>query len=147
MKIVIASDHAGANLKEEIKNYLKDKSYIEDVKDLHGVVGERTDYPLASFKIGDALNKKEADFGIIVCGSGVGVSIAANKVKGIRAVCAPDSTTARLSREHNNCNVLTLGERLTGIQTAFDIVDSFLNSEFQNGRHQGRIDLISDYEK
>jgi ribose 5-phosphate isomerase B len=96
--------------------------------------------------VGEAVTTGEATFGILVCGSGVGVSIAANKVKGIRAVCAADVTTARLSREHNNCNVLTLGERLIGIQTALDIVDVFLCTKFTEGRHTGRVDLMTEYE-
>jgi ribose 5-phosphate isomerase B len=119
---------------------------MESVVDHYGKIGERCDYPIASFKVGEEVVSKRADFGILVCGSGIGVSIAANKVKGIRAVCAHDVTTARLSRQHNNCNVLTLGGRLIGYQTATDIIDAFLNAKFEDGRHTGRVQLMSDYE-
>lgn len=147
MKIAIGSDHAGAGMKDELKTFLEGLEFVSEVLDLHGRTGERTDYPLASFKVGEMVAAGQVDYGVLVCGSGIGVAIAANKVKGIRAVCAHDVTSAQLSREHNNCNVVTVGERLTGPLLAQEIVYTFLTTDFAGDRHCGRVDLISEYEK
>lgn len=146
MIIAIGSDHAGAGLKNELRDWLKGLNFVHAVHDLHGTSGERTDYPLASFAVGEMVARGEADFGVLVCGSGVGVAIAANKVPGIRAVCAADVTTARLAREHNDCNVVTVGERLTGPLLAREIVETFLATAFAGDRHSGRVELIRAYE-
>ena len=103
---------------------------------------ESCDYPEFARKVANLVAEKKADKGILICGSGIGMSIAANKVKGIRAALCSETTSARLSREHNNSNILCLGQRLIGETMAFEIVETWLNTEFAGGRHQHRIDII-----
>ena len=144
--IAIASDHGGFLLKAEIINYLKEKNL--EYKDLGTFDGETSvDYPDFGLAVAEAVASKECEKGIIICGTGIGISIAANKVPGIRAAHCTDGFSARMSIEHNNANILALGERITGKGLALDIVDIWLNSEFQGGRHQKRIDKISLIEK
>ncbi len=145
-RIVMASDHAGANLKAAVAAFLREHPAVITVEDVFGAPGERSDYPVAAETACRRITEGAADLGVLVCGSGVGIAIAANKCRGIRAVCAPDVTTARLSREHNDCNVLTLGERLTGVETAYDIVRAFLAASFQGGRHADRVALLARLE-
>lgn len=144
MKIGIGSDHGGFELKEEIISYLKE-SGIELVD--FGTYGkDSVDYPDYGRKVAEAVISKEVDRGIVVCGTGIGISIAANKVKGIRCALCGDTYSARMSREHNDANVLALGARVLGSGLALEIVDTWIKSEFQGGRHEIRVNKISDIE-
>lgn len=144
MKIALGSDHAGLKLKKEIIEHLKGKNI--EFKDLGTDTEESCDYPDYAKKVAIQVADKNYDLGILICGTGIGISIAANKVPGIRAALCSDTFSARASREHNNANILALGERVVGVGLALDIVDTFLNSQFQGGRHQRRVDKISDIE-
>ena len=145
MKIAIGNDHIGVELKEHIKKYLEDKNYT--VVDYGTNSTERCDYPVYGKKVADAVAGGECDFGILTCGTGVGISLAANKVKGIRAVVCSEPYSAKLSRQHNNTNIVAFGARVIGSATAEMIVDEFLNAEFEGGRHQRRVDMISAIEE
>ncbi len=144
MKIAIGSDHGGFKLKEIIKEYLIKKGY--DVSDLGCYSEESVDYPDYAEKVAKAVAKGECDLGVLMCGTGIGISIAANKVKGIRAALCHDGLTARLAKQHNNANIICMGGRTTGVETAKDIIDNFLGSEFEGGRHLRRINKIKDIE-
>lgn len=139
-KIAIGSDHGGLEYKNAIIKYLQEKGY--ETIDVGTYTKESCDYPLYAHKVAKLVANKEADKGILICGSGIGMSIAANKTKGIRAALCSETTSARLSREHNNSNILCMGERLIGETMALEIVETWLNTEFSGGRHQHRIDLI-----
>ncbi len=144
MKIGIGSDHGGFELKEHIKEYLKEKG-IEYVD--YGTNSlESVDYPDYGKKVAEAVVGKEVDRGIVICGTGIGISIAANKVRGIRCALCGDTFSARMSRLHNDANVLALGGRVLGVGLALDIVDVFLDGEFEGGRHTNRINKISEIE-
>ena len=145
MKIAVGCDHGGLNLKNEIIKHLNSKNI--EIKDFGTYTSESCDYPDVAKVVGEKVVEKEFDFGILVCGTGIGVSIAANKIPGIRAALCHDTFSAHATREHNNANILTLGERVVGTGLALDIVDTFLNSTFQGERHQRRIDKIADIEK
>lgn len=145
MKIAIGCDHGGYNLKGEIINYLESKSI--EYKDYGTFTKESCDYPDYALNVAEAVVSKEYDFGILICGTGIGISIAANKVPGVRAALCSDTFSAHATREHNNANILALGERVVGPGLAIDIVDTFLNSEFQGDRHQNRIDKIAKIEE
>lgn len=140
IKIAVGSDHGGLEYKEKILEFLKNKGY--ETIDEGTYSKESCDYPEFARKVANLVAEKKADKGILICGSGIGMSIAANKVKGIRAALCSETTSARLSREHNNSNVLCLGQRLIGETMAFEIVETWLNTEFAGGRHQHRIDII-----
>lgn len=144
--IAIASDHAGFNLKTAIIKYLEENGYA--VKDL-GTCNAAcsVDYPDYGMVVAEAVKNGECEKGIIICGTGIGISISANKVPGIRAALCTDSYMARMSREHNDANVLALGDRVIGIGTALDIVETWLKSEFLGGRHKTRVDKITAIEK
>ena len=143
--IAIGSDHAGYKLKTEIVKLLNEKGY--QVKDLGTCDGNSVDYPDYGLAVAEAVKSGECENGIIICGTGIGISIAANKVPGIRAALCTDSFMARASREHNDANVLALGERVIGQGVALDIVDTWLKTEFQGGRHAGRVDKITSIEE
>ncbi|MBB6622602.1 ribose 5-phosphate isomerase B [Clostridium gasigenes] len=145
MKIAIGSDHGGVDLKEEIINFLKSENY--DVKDFGTNSKASCDYPDYALKVAEAIVAKEFEFGILVCGTGIGISIAANKVPGIRAALCSDTFSAHATREHNNANILALGARSVGPGLALDIVKTFLNAKFEGDRHQARIDKITAIEK
>ncbi|KAA3663185.1 MAG: ribose 5-phosphate isomerase B [Calditrichaeota bacterium] len=147
MKISIASDHAGFELKNEIVGYLRKKPDLE-VLDM-GTDSEKNavDYPAMAAKVAKSIQNGESERGIVLCGTGIGISISANKFKGIRAALCHDAYTARMSRAHNNANVLALGGRTTGRGVAFDIVDVWFNTEFEGDRHTRRIDLITGFEQ
>lgn len=136
-KIAFASDHAGFPLKQELKNFIQDLGH--EVTDLGAASEESVDYPDFGFAIGDALTGEKADVGIIVCGTGIGISIAANRNPAVRAALCHDGLTARMAREHNDANVLALGARVIGIETAKDCVVAFLTTEFEGGRHARRV--------
>lgn len=145
MKIAIGCDHGGLNLKNEIIKHLNSKNI--ETKDFGTYTSESCDYPDIAKDVAEKVAEKEFDFGILVCGTGIGISIAANKVPGIRAALCHDTFSAHATREHNNANILTLGERVVGVGLGLDIVDTFLNSTFQGDRHQRRIDKITEIEK
>ena len=139
-KIGVGSDHAGVNLKNKIAEFLKEKGY--EVTD-HGTNSTAScDYPVYAKAVAKSVANGENERGIICCGSGIGVSIAENKVKGVRAVLAHEPYSAMLSRLHNGANVLCLGERITGESLALDIVETWLHSEYEGGRHQRRVDML-----
>jgi ribose 5-phosphate isomerase B len=143
--LALGSDHVGLALKEEIKKYLDEKGI--EYKDFGGYSTERTNYPIYGQKVANAIVSGECEKGILFCGTGVGISLAANKVEGIRAVVCSDCYTAVLSRQHNNTNILSLGSRVVGIDLAKMIVDGWLNAEFEGGRHQTRVDMLREIEE
>lgn len=145
LKISIGSDHGGYRLKEEIKNWLSEKGHPS--VDFGTYSRESCDYPAIAQAVAKSVADGEADRGIIICGTGIGVSIVANKVPGIRAALCHDTFSARASREHNDANVLTMGERVIGPGLAMDIVEIWLATGFQGGRHQRRVDLVMAMEK
>lgn len=141
LRIAIGSDHAGFKLKEKIKGFLDELGY--QYKDYGTDSEESVDYPDFAAKVAEVVSKGEFDRGILVCGTGIGMSIAANKFPNVRATLCYDTTTARLSREHNDANVLTLGGRLTDEKTAKEIVGIWLKTEFLGERHARRVDKIN----
>ncbi|HCW54306.1 MAG TPA: ribose 5-phosphate isomerase B [Clostridium sp.] len=145
MKIAIGCDHGGFELKNEIIKYLESEKY--EVKDFGTYSTDSCDYPDIALPVAEAVAAKEFDFGILICGTGIGIGIAANKVPGIRAALCSDTFSAHATREHNNANILTMGQRVVGPGLAIDIVKTFLTSEFQGERHQKRIDKITAIEK
>ena len=145
MKIAIGSDHGGFILKEEIKKWLEEKGY--ECRDFGTDSINSCDYPDIAVPVAKAVAAGEYERGILVCGTGIGVSITANKVPGIRAALCHDTFSAKASREHNDTNVLTLGERVIGRGLALEIVEVWLNGKFSGGRHQKRLDKIAALEK
>ena len=143
-RIAIGSDHVGHPLKEEIKKYLDELGYAYQDFGAHST--ERTDYPLFARDVTSAVTSNQADLGILICGTGVGMSITANKVRGIRAVVCSEPYSAMLSRQHNNTNVLALGSRVIGPELARMIVKAWLEAEFEGGRHASRLEMISQIE-
>lgn len=144
MKIAIGNDHGGTDLKWEIKKYLESKGY--EIVNLGTDTKESCDYPVYAKKVADAVIAKEVDCGILICGTGVGISIAANKIKGIRAAVCSDTATARLVKQHNNANILAFGGRIVGVELAKDICDAYLEAEFEGDRHNRRIAMIHELE-
>lgn len=144
MKIGIGNDHAAVDMKSEIKAFLEGKGY--EVVNFGTDTGASCNYPEYGEKVAKAVAAKEVDLGILICGTGIGISLAANKVRGIRAAVCSEPCSARLSRQHNNANVLSLGARIIGIEMAKMIVEEWLNAEFMGGRHQDRIDMITRIE-
>ncbi len=142
MKIAIASDHGGFELKEAMKNHYKNQGII--LTDLGTHSTESCDYPLIAEKLTSALLRKEFDLGILICGTGIGISIAANRVKGIRAALLYNKEAAHLAREHNNANIAVFGGRTQTPQQAIEYFDTFLNASFEGGRHQRRIDELDN---
>jgi len=140
MKIGLGCDHGGYGLKETIKEHLASKN-IEFV-DYGTHSTDSVDYPEYGEKVANAVASEEVDLGILICGTGLGISMAANKVKGIRAAVVSDCFTAEMSRAHNNANILALGDRVVGKGLALKIVDTWLNTEFEGGRHANRVDKI-----
>ena len=141
MDIIVGSDHAGFELKEKIKAFLTEElgHRVEDV----GVYGpESADYPPVAHRVAAEIGAGTYPFGILICGSGVGMSIVANRHKGVRAALCHDILTARLSRQHNNANILTMGGRIIGITLAQEMVREFLSTQFEGGRHERRINQI-----
>ena len=144
MRIALGADHAGVALKHAIKRQLDERGIV--YTDFGTDSTESVDYPDYARKVGEAVASGEADRGILFCGSGTGMAIAANKVHGVRAASVFDAESSRLSREHNDANVLSLGERVTSEDEARRIVDAFLDTPFGGGRHQRRVDKISAIE-
>lgn len=144
MIIAIGSDHGGYELKDALKDYIESKGgQVIDV----GTYGpESVDYPIYGQAVAEKVSNKEADLGILICGTGLGMSYVANKVKGIRCACVSDVFSAEMARLHNDANVLALGARVVGLGLAMKIVEAFLGTNFEGGRHQKRIDLITAVE-
>jgi len=144
MKIGIGNDHSAVEMKNQIKEYLESMG--------HEVVNYGTDstdscnYPEFGEKVGRAVADKEVDCAVLICGTGVGISIAANKVNGVRAAVCSDCATARLVKQHNNANIIAFGARIVGIELAKDIVKAYLDAEFEGGRHATRIAMFTDIE-
>lgn len=140
MKIGLGSDHGGFQLKGIIKEYLEQKGY--EIVDYGTHSQDSVDYPEYGEKVAQAVSNNEVDRGIIFCGTGIGISLAANKVKGIRCANVSDTFSARMCRLHNDANMLSLGERVVGAGLAMDIVDLFLETEFEGGRHTARVEKL-----
>lgn len=145
MKIGIGNDHSAVEMKNTIVDYLLEKGY--EVVNYGTDSTESCHYPVYGEKVGRAVASGEVDLGIVICGTGLGISLAANKVKGVRAAVCSEPYTARMSREHNNANVLAFGARVIGIEMAKMIVDEWLGAEFLGGRHQERVDMIMAIEE
>ena len=146
MKIAIGNDHAAGELKPVILELIRELGH--EIIDVGAAAGEAVDYPIPGEKVGRLVASGEAELGVLICGTGVGISLAANKVKGIRAAACSDTATARLIREHNNANVIAIGARIVGSELAKDIVRTFLTTAFSGEeRHARRIGLICDIEE
>lgn len=145
MKIAIGCDHVGYGLKLHIIGYLKDKGY--EMMDFGTDSEESTDYPIYGVRVARAVKDGRADLGILICGTGVGISLAANKIDGIRAVVCSEPYSAKMSRQHNNANIVAFGARVIGSATAEMIVDEFLNAEYEGGRHAKRVEMLSAIER
>jgi len=145
MKIAIGNDHVAVEMKNHIKKYLEEKGY--EVINFGTDSSERCDYPIYGKKVAEAVASGECERGILICGTGIGISLAANKVKGIRAAVCSEAYSARLTRQHNDANIIAFGARVIGEATAEMIVDEFLNAEYEGGRHQKRIDMITAIEQ
>jgi len=144
-KIAIASDHAGRELKDEIKGYMQEAGL--DVVDMGVNSDDSVDYPDYGMPVADAVSKGEMPRGVLVCGTGIGMSITANKYPGVRAALVADIYSARMAREHNDANILVVGGRLVGKGLAREIVRTWLETKFEGGRHQRRLDKITEVEK
>ena len=144
MKIAIASDHAGFEQKEALKSYLVELGH--EVEDFGPSSDDRVDYPDFAKLVAEAVSQEKAERGVLVCGTGIGMAIAANKVSGVRAVNIVSPDFAVLSRQHNNANVLTLSGRFVELETNKKIIQAFLTTDFEGGRHTGRVQKIMDLE-
>lgn len=144
MKIAIGNDHVGYEMKLHIADYIRGMGH--EVTDFGADGPERADYPVFAKRVADAVVSGQFDLGVLICGTGVGISIAANKVKGARACCCSEPYTAKLTRAHNNANIVAFGARVIGVGEAEMIVDAFLNTEYEGGRHQHRVDMIAQFE-
>ena len=142
MKIAIGNDHVAVELKNIIKEYLESKGH--EVVNFGTDSTERFDYPISGYKVGRAVASGECDLGVLICGTGVGISLAANSVQGVRAVVCSEPYSAKLSREHNNTNIVAFGARVVGQELAKMIVEEWLDAEYEGGRHQRRIDMIAE---
>ncbi len=145
MKIALACDHGGLNLKREVIKYLEANGY--EYKDFGTNTFDSCDYPDYAYPAAQAVANGECDRGILICSTGIGVSIVANKVKGIRCAHCHDAYCAEYTRLHNDANVLAMGEKVVGVGYALEIVKIFLTTEFEGGRHQRRVDKISAIEQ
>lgn len=145
MKIAIGNDHVAVELKNHITKYVEAKGHT--VVNFGTDTTDSCDYPIYGEKVARAVAGGECDLGILICGTGIGISLAANKVKGIRAAVCSEPYSARLTRQHNNANIIAFGARVVGQAMAEMIVDEFLNAEYEGGRHQRRVDLITAIEQ
>lgn len=145
MKFAIGCDHGGFELKQVVIEHLEKRGI--EVKDFGTYSKDSTDYPIYGRKVGEAVASKEFDYGIVICGTGIGISLAANKVKGIRAAVVSDTFSAKMAKAHNNANILAFGERVVGKGLALELVDAFIDTEFEGGRHERRVNLIMDIEE
>ena len=141
MRISIGCDHGGFNLKERVVKYLQEKYEVVD----YGCYGlDSCDYPVFAKKVADDVSNNKSDFGILICTTGIGMSITANKFKNVRAALVTNLESAHLTRMHNNSNVICLGAKFTPYEEAIKYLDAFLNEQFEGGRHQRRVDLIEE---
>ena len=145
MKLAIGNDHVAVEMKKEIRAHLEQKGI--EVIDVGTDKTDRFDYPISGYKVAKLVAAGEVDGGVLICGTGVGISLAANKVKGIRACVCSEPYSARLSKQHNNSNIIAFGARVIGIETAKDIVDAWVGAEFEGGRHQVRVDMLGEIEE
>jgi ribose 5-phosphate isomerase B len=143
--IAIGCDHAATALKEELKAYLLEKG--AQARDFGIAAGERADYPAVAFEVANAVANGQCELGVLLCGTGVGMSIAANKVRGIRAACCGEPYSAMLSRRHNDSNVLCMGARVIGPEMAKMTLGAWLGARFEGGRHATRVEMILDAER
>ncbi len=141
MDIIIGSDHAGFDLKEEIRRFLSEKGDYS-VKDMGTFSHEPADYPIIAHELARNISEKKFKRGILLCGSGIGMSIVANRYRNVRAALCHNLYTVRLSRKHNDANILVLGGRVLGVGLALEMVDLFLSTDFEGGRHQRRVEEI-----
>ncbi len=144
MKIAIGCDHGGFEHKNAIAEHLKERGF--EIQDFGIYECVSVDYPEIAFKVATSVSKGENQLGILVCGTGIGMSLAANKVKGIRAAAVSEHFSAKYTRLHNNSNILCLGGRVIGVGTALELADLFVDTQFEGGRHQKRVDMISEIE-
>ncbi len=147
MKIAIGCDHGAFVLKSEIIKFLQAQEQKYEIKDFGTYSEDSCDYPDIALPVAEAVASGEFDFGILLCGTGIGIGIAANKVPGIRAALCSDTFSAHATREHNDANILTMGQRVVGTGLALDIVKTFLNTKFEGGRHSQRINKITNIEE
>ena len=145
MKIAIGNDHVAVAMKRHIVKYLEEQGH--ELMNFGTDSTERCDYPVYGKKVADAVASGACERGILICGTGIGISLAANKVKGIRAAVCSEAYSARLTRQHNDANIIAFGARVVGEATAEMIVDEFINTEYEGGRHQQRIDMITAIEQ
>ena len=145
MKISIGCDHGGFLLKEEVKKHLEENGI--EVDDCGCYSQERVDYPIHGIKVAKKVGKKECDYGILICTTGIGMSIVANKIKGVRAALVTNLEAASLTREHNNSNIICLGAKYTTVSEANSYVDKFISTEFAGGRHENRVNMIIEVDK
>ena len=143
-KLYIGCDHAALHMKNDLIGYLNDKGY--EIEEVGPYTPESVDYPVYAKKVCDKVLADKGSLGILICGTGIGMSIAANKVKGIRAAAVSEVFSAIMTRKHNDANVLCMGARVIGIETAKMIADGFLEAEYEGGRHQKRVDMITELE-
>ena len=145
MKLVIGNDHAAVELKNEIKAYLEEKGH--EVINIGTDTHDSCNYPEYGEKAGRMVAAGEVDGGVLICGTGVGISLAANKVKGVRACVCSEPYSARLSKQHNNSNIIAFGARVIGVEMAKMIVDEWVNAKYEGGRHQVRVDMLAEIEQ
>ncbi|PNV60876.1 ribose 5-phosphate isomerase B [Clostridium sp. chh4-2] len=145
MKIAMGNDHAALEMKRDIKGYLQEKGHI--ITDYGTNSPEACDYPIYAKLVAESVKKGDNDFGILICGTGIGISLAANKVKGIRAAVCSEPYSAKLARQHNNANIIAFGARVVGSEMAKMIVDSFLEAEFEGGIHEKRVGMMMELEQ
>ena len=145
MKIGIGNDHVAVEMKNEIMAYLESKGV--EVVNMGTDTPERFNYPVSGYKVAKLVASREVDGGVLICGTGVGISLAANKVHGIRACVCSEPYTARLAKEHNNANIIAFGARVIGVEMAKMIVDEWMNARFQGGRHSERVAMIMEIEE
>ena len=145
MKLAIGNDHVAIDMKNEIRAHLESRGI--EVLDVGTNSPERFNYPVSGYRVARLVADGVVDGGMLICGTGVGISLAANKVRGIRACVCSEPYTARLSRQHNNANIIAFGARVIGIETARMIVDEWLEAEYEGGRHQTRVDMIAEIEQ
>ncbi len=145
MKLAIGNDHAALEMKRHIMEYLSNKGY--ELVNFGTDSEDRVDYPIYGMKVAEAVASGECELGILICGTGIGISLAANKVRGIRAAVCSEPYSAAMTRRHNDANVIAFGARVVGPATAEMIVDAFLEAEYEGGRHQRRVDMIAAIEK
>ena len=145
MKIAIGNDHTAVELKHHIMEYLANQGH--ELIDFGAAAGEKVDYPRPAEAVAKCVISGGADRGILICGTGLGISLAANKVHGVRCACVSEAVSARMCRAHNDCNLIAFGARIVGTQTAESIVDAFIHTEHEGGRHARRVEMIMKLER